>query len=700
MIVLFEEKSEIKLGVVIKTTPGHLFVETAHGKQQKIKDKSVFLEINKNQINVQDNELINAQKLAGEIDINFLYESAHELYGEGEFNFSALAKEYYGKDAELEKISILILLRDNPIYFRKASSNNFKCAEQAQVSAALSGLAKRAEQEKKIKYFQEYLEKNSLPENWQNLWRALIFDNANQSIESKALNSFAKANQLAPAQVMFNTKAFSTWEDYHRENFIFNDFPDELNLTDNDWQETQAQMQKLLMSLPKKQNTGVKIFSIDDQNTDEIDDALSVEKIDNGYKIGIHIAAPALLANISINSEYYQRLKNRISTVYFPSSTTLTKIPLMGERVVNNKEDKLDKTIHHSENKNQVSWCDYFSLDEKFERPIISLYFNINQEYQIDKDSINTAIEISLIHNNLRLQDIGENFNKFIENGINNIENNKELENIPNVQELNTLYKVAKKLEDGRRENGALIGSNNDDYRFEIINDIPKISKRSRGSAIDTLVAEMMIFANSYWAKLLRDNGVPMIYRIKTAEKVGFSILAAPHKTMALECYGWFSSPLRRFVDLCNQQQLIAFLNKSALHYLPQSPNSKNSSQVLEKQNPQTAKIQLLQNNINAQDINDKKIENPLNQIAQQANILQGVYNEFQRKMERYWCLRWLIIENRESYVAEVLRSPWASFVDIPITAKINSENVKNGDIKVKVININEYELTLNCSAV
>ena len=42
-------------------------------------------------------------------------------------------------------------------------------------------------------------------------------------------------------------------------------------------------------------DAGVAAFSIDDETTTEIDDCLSLQQVANGlYRIGVHIAAPAL----------------------------------------------------------------------------------------------------------------------------------------------------------------------------------------------------------------------------------------------------------------------------------------------------------------------------------------------------------------------------------------------------------------------
>jgi exoribonuclease-2 len=46
-------------------------------------------------------------------------------------------------------------------------------------------------------------------------------------------------------------------------------------------------------------------------------------------------------------------------------------------------------------------------------------------------------------------------------------------------------------------------------------------------------------------------------------------------------------------------------------------------------------------------------------------------YSEFQRGMERYWCLRWLIQESISVTLAEVIRENHVKVADIPLVVKV-----------------------------
>jgi exoribonuclease-2 len=89
-----------------------------------------------------------------------------------------------------------------------------------------------------------------------------------------------------------------------------------------------------------------------------------------------------------------------------------------------------------------------------------------------------------------------------------------------------------------------------------------EISVRRRGAPLDLMVAEAMILANSTWGQLLAELGVPGIYRSQASLAPGIKVRmgtkAAPHAGIGVKCYAWSTSPLRRYVDLVNQWQIIA----------------------------------------------------------------------------------------------------------------------------------------------
>jgi exoribonuclease-2 len=77
-------------------------------------------------------------------------------------------------------------------------------------------------------------------------------------------------------------------------------------------------------------------------------------------------------------------------------------------------------------------------------------------------------------------------------------------------------------------------------------------------------------------------------------------------------------------------------------------------------------------------------------------------YNEFQRAMERYWCLRWLVQEQLERVEATVLRENLCRFVSLPLVARVASlPRMASGErVVLEVSDIDILELTFHCEFV
>jgi exoribonuclease-2 len=219
------------------------------------------------------------------------------------------------------------------------------------------------------------------------------------------------------------------------------------------------------------------------------------------------------------------------------------------------------------------------------------------------------------------------------------------LAQFPFRDELKLLWEFAAVLEAGRgkpSDNG-----NRKDYNFVVdwnadsgIGMEPgkgyvTIGERERGSPLDTLVAELMIMANATWGAMLRDAGIPALYRVQTAGKVRMSTVAAAHEGLGVECYAWSSSPLRRYCDLLNQWQLIALLRSEPPPFPPKSADLLAAMRDFE--------------------------------------LTYAAYAEFQRGMERYWCLRWLLQQSEQALTAQVLRESLVRLETIPLVLRVSS---------------------------
>ena len=161
------------------------------------------------------------------------------------------------------------------------------------------------------------------------------------------------------------------------------------------------------------------------------------------------------------------------------------------------------------------------------------------------------------------------------------------------------------------------------------------ITRRQRGTPIDQVVAELMILANSTWAAELHADGQPALYRVQNGGKVRTSTAAGPHDGLGVAQYMWASSPLRRYADLVNQRQLIARARGEPPVYRAQD----------------TALLAAMRDFETAYEI----------------------YGEYQRTMERYWSLRWLLQEKTATVTGVVLRENLVRLDELPVTQRVPS---------------------------
>jgi exoribonuclease-2 len=272
-----------------------------------------------------------------------------------------------------------------------------------------------------------------------------------------------------------------------------------------------------------------------------------------------------------------------------------------------------------------------FTLAEGRSVAAISLYLDVTADLIVAHRE--TRIERVPITANLRHHDIEPVFNeRTLETG---------LADFPFRDELHRLWQLAVVLEAGRGK--AQSAQQRKEYSFAVdwstsVADGPgrvEIVERSRGSPLDTLVAELMIVANATWGATLRDAGVSALYRAQTVGKVRMTTAPAAHEGLGVDCYAWSSSPLRRYVDLVNQWQLIACLRGQT------PPFGARSAELLA--------------------------------AMRDFELTYAAYADFQRGMENYWCLRWLRQNGVEQLTAHVLRESLVRLDELPLVLKVPS---------------------------
>ena len=615
MHVLFEEDGAFKTATILTDSEASLQVETASGKRAKIKSANVLLRYKEP---APGELLTGAEALAEGIETEFLWECA----GDGEFSFSDFADDYFGgagyKATPVEASALLLALHSAPVYFHRKGKGRFRKAPADILAAALAGLEKKRQQALTIERMVGELKAFTLPAEFASQLNQLLYKPDRNRFETKALEAACAETGLSAARLLEKCGAIRSAHDYHFQRFLLEYFPRGIGFPESEHPLPPANLAR----------AAVQAFSIDDAATTEIDDAFSLQVLPGlGWRVGIHIAAPALA--IVPGSPLDHIARERLSTVYMPGS----KITMLPEAAVEN-----------------------FTLAAGRDCPAVSLYLTVTPEFEIVAHE--SRVEVVPIVANLRHHDIEPLFNaQTLADG---------LPDFPFSAELRTLWQLANACEGRRGKPSAMRGNN--DYNFAIEGDLGdpehcrvEISERKRGSPLDKLVAELMIVANSTWGGLLAGKGIPAIYRAQTAGKVRMTTSPLPHDGLGVAQYCWSSSPLRRYVDLLNQWQLIACLNGDTPHFKVKS--------------------------------------DALFAAMRDFDLTYSAYSEFQRGMERYWCLRWLRQEGVDVIDATIRRDNLVQLDHLPLAQRVPSApDLKPGQrIRLSIESVDYLTLELGC---
>ncbi|MYM68972.1 RNB domain-containing ribonuclease [Pseudoduganella sp. FT55W] len=624
MNVFFEESGDFKVGSVMTQAGEAYQVEMASGKRTKVKTKDVLLQFDK----PSPGELMEqAKAISADIDLEFLWEVA----GEEEFGFAELGAEYFGHAPQpAEAAGLILSLHSSPIYFYKKGRGRYKAAPEQSLRAALAGIEKKKQQALIQAGYVEELKANKLPESMQNIVMQLLFKPDKNGIEYKALEAACNELHTNPQRLMLAVGGVQSPKQLHMAKFLFENFPKGAGFPD-------VPVPVAPTNLPL---ADVKAFSIDDVTTTEIDDAFSVTHLaDGNVKVGIHIAAPGL--GIKPDDAVDKMARARMSTVYMPGD----KITMLPDSVVN-----------------------AFTLAEGKTCPALSLYATLNPaDWSVI--SSETRAEMVPIAHNLRHNDLDDLVNEeTLASGEGDY---------PHKDDLCLIWKWAQVLEAARMVKREAFGlkpeqNNRVDYNFYVEDDVVTVTRRKRGAPLDKIVAELMIFANSTWGKMMHDNGVPGIYRSQGRGVGGWNAKmqvrmlthAAPHEGLGVDQYAWSTSPLRRYTDLVNQWQILACAEKGVMAPLVAHFKHKDAG---------------------------------LFAIVSQFDAAYGAYADHQSNMERYWCLRWLGQENARQVEAVVLKDEVLRLTDIPLIIRLpGMPSVARGaTVKLDILRWDEVDLTV-----
>ena len=629
MYALYEDAGKFFAGRVMTDADSSVQIELDSGKRVKVKAANVLLKFDQPQPAAL---IASAHALAPDIDLDLAWEFAPG----DEFGFADLAREYFNAKADLtQQAATLFRLFEAPHYFRRLGKGNFKKAPEDIVKAALLGIERKKLVTAQIDTWAAELAAGTCPPPVREQLYKILFRPDKNAPEYKAVVEAARHSQKAPLDLLKAAGAIDSPYQFHWRRFLFENFPKGTGFP--------------ALSAPAIKDplplAGVQAFSIDDSQTTEIDDALSVQGLGSGTVVfGIHIAAPGLA--IAPDGPVDKVARDRLSTVYMPGH----KLTMLPDDVVQ-----------------------AYTLMAGRDCPAVSLYVSLDEATLALKSS-ETKLERVHIGANLRHDQLDSVVTEATLLG-------EAPADYEFATDLAFAFRLAKHLKAGREVvRGKPENFNRPDYNFRLEGNAGNepqgdervsISTRQRGSPLDLIVAEAMILANSTWGGWIADCGVPGIYRSQASMapgvKVRMGTRPAPHAGMGVAQYTWATSPLRRYVDLVNQWQIIACARhgRTAALVAPFKPR-----------------------------------DTALFAIISGFDAAYTAYNGFQSAIERYWTLRLLEQNGVKELDAAVMAGGLVRADTLPLVFRaLGAENLpRNARVRVRINGCDLLTLDLHAS--
>lgn len=280
------------------------------------------------------------------------------------------------------------------------------------------------------------------------------------------------------------------------------------------------------------------ILTVDNPETDDRDDALSFRRTETGEEIGVHVPN---LTNFVLPGSEWDRWAEQVAVSTYLPHATIGMLPQAINRAASLSADSVREVLSF-----------YFVRDARgeirFDRPACE---TIHIDRNTDYEEVETWLEAGAPVDWSRA--------------------------------LPAWVAGAQQCEETRiAAGGRVFNREQVDVRVDASGRV-ELRRYAQNSAARKMVAEWMIAANQAAAAFCHEHGLPCLYRTQEnasapEEEMGtepeqrfsrpqLSVQRAPHRDLGLAGYTQVTSPLRRYVDLLMQRQIIAFLQQGAPRY-------------------------------------------------------------------------------------------------------------------------------------
>ena len=636
MFLLFEEAGKFMAGRVLSEADASAQVELDSGKRVKVKTSNMLIKFEKP---APAAFVQAAQACANTIEL----EMAWEFAPEEEFGFADLARDYFSDNATLEQQSgMLFKLFEAPHYFRRAGKGRFKRAPAEIIAQALAAIEKKRLIAEQIVVWAKELGEGQCPQAIKDQLYKILFKPDKNAPEYKAVVEASRATHTAPLELLQKSGAIHSPYLFHWKRFLLENFPKGTGFP-------AITAPPIVDALPL---STAQAYSIDDSQTTEIDDALSVQGLGSGtVTLGIHIAAPGLAIQPGSPVDLLGRA--RLSTVYMPGY----KVTMLPDDVVQS-----------------------YTLQAGRDCPAVSLYVTLDEATLAIRSS-ETRLERVPIVANLRHDQLDAVVtDAWLQDS--SFMHEIEPEALSDKRSsLSFLHRLAKQLKAGREQvRGKPETFNRPDYNFRLLGNAGhepqgheqvQISTRMRGAPLDLIVAEAMILANSTWGSWLAELGVPGIYRSQASllpgVKVRMGTKALPHAGIGVPSYAWSTSPLRRYTDLVNQWQIIACVRHGKTAALAAPFKARDTD---------------------------------LFAIISSFDAAYAAYNGYQGAMERFWTLKYLQQQGLTELDVTLFKDNLARADTLPLVLPLLGAGglPRGARLRVRLGEIDEVTLDINAT--
>ncbi|NMA20359.1 MAG: RNB domain-containing ribonuclease [Lentisphaerae bacterium] len=556
-IIDYFGSNEMSLGTVVKVSGERLHVQGATPQINKISPRQVLAtygDAGKNPLNQLAAMQLQIQETMAEIDLELLWEELQPQANQT-LPLEEITNTYFTKATSLQLSAMARKLIEDKLHFQRqgkeflvrsvegvkelenllrqrAERAALKERQRAWLQDVLTGnktipVPVPEEMEQIVQHSQDYL-LNGFNSDTINLLSAV---NAKQSTRETALKLLRLTDRLpedADEFLLVNGihAGFSKEAMKHAS-----EIPELAELPD--------EMQKRL------DLTEEFAFSIDDEWTHEIDDALSFRKEADRLLVGIHLAAPSCF--VQKGDILDDAAVERPLSLYLPT-TTVTMFPP------------------------DVS-CRLASLDEGKLRPTMS--FQV--EFSTDGEIIDWRLSSAQIRVQKHLTYLEAD--QMLTNG----------SDAPLASTLRELQRLADILQSSREEAGG-VNLNRPELKIMVRQGKITVTEDDQETPSHYLVREFMILANHLAAKYALRHQIPVIYRaqdppsepvttmtcydplefdqmVRKMKKTRLSTYPQAHAGLGLDLYTQVSSPIRRYADLVIQRQLAAHLENQPPPY-------------------------------------------------------------------------------------------------------------------------------------